>query len=183
MNHTICILGLGYIGLPTAGMFAVNGVPVLGVDINPDIVERVRKGGTHIAEPGLRTVIQAAVGSGALRVSGEVVPSEVFIIAVPTPLGQDKRADLSALLEAASMIAPHLEPGAMVIIESTIPPGTTEELVLPLLEKRGLKAARDFDLVHCPERVIPGKILLELVENDRIIGAMTLDAAKKAEKL
>ncbi|MDQ7822584.1 MAG: nucleotide sugar dehydrogenase [Candidatus Eremiobacteraeota bacterium] len=179
----ICILGLGYIGLPTAGMFAVNGMPVLGVDVNSAVVSQVAKGGVHIAEPGLRTVIQAAVGSGALRVSERPEPSDVFIIAVPTPLTAEKRADLSFVEEASSMIAPCLAKGNMVIVESTIPPRTTEKTVIPLIERPGLKAGVDFDVVHCPERVIPGKILLELVENDRVIGGITAEAARRAEAL
>jgi UDP-N-acetyl-D-mannosaminuronic acid dehydrogenase len=182
-SQRICILGLGYIGLPTAGMFAINGIPVLGVDINKDILSRVEKGGVHIAEPGLRTVIAAAVGSGRLTVSPEVQPSDVIIIAVPTPITHDKKADLSHLVSASRMIVPHLQKGNMVVVESTIPPGTTEEVVLPILQESGLKAAEDFDLVHSPERVIPGKVLLELTENDRVIGGITPAAAERAKLL
>jgi UDP-N-acetyl-D-mannosaminuronic acid dehydrogenase len=182
-KNRICILGLGYIGLPTAGMFAVNGVPVLGVDTKKEIVEEIRKGGVHIMEPGLRTVISAAVSSGNLTVSTEAAPAEVFVIAVPTPLTEEKRADLSYLFDAASMVMPHLKKGDMVIVESTIPPGTIQEGLIPLLEQGGLKVNADFDIVHCPERVIPGKILFELVENDRIIGGSSPEAAARAEKL
>ncbi len=181
--YRICILGLGYIGLPTAGMFAVNGVPVLGVDTKREIVDEVRKGGVLIMEPGLRTVISAAVSSGNLTVSTEVAPAEVFVIAVPTPLTDGKRADLGYLYNAADMVRPHLKEGNMVIVESTIPPGTIQEGLIPILEKDGLKVDVDFDIVHCPERVIPGKILFELVENDRIIGGSSPRAAARAEKL
>lgn len=182
-KNRICILGLGYIGLPTAGMFAVNGVPVLGIDTNKEIVDEIRKGGVHIIEPGLRTVVSAAVSSGNLTVSTEVAPADVFVIAVPTPLTEEKRADLSYLFDAAEMVMPHLKKGDMVIVESTIPPGTIQEGLIPLIEQSGLKVNADFDIVHCPERVIPGKILFELVENDRIIGGSSPDAAARAEKL
>lgn len=182
-NHSICILGLGYIGLPTAAMFAVNDVPVLGVDVNHDVVAKVSKGGVHIAEPGLRTVVAAAVETGKLRVSNDVEPSEVFIIAVPTPITPEKGADLSYLKDAATMIKPHLKEGNMVIVESTIPPGATEEAVIPILEESGLIAGKDFDIVHSPERVIPGKVLVELVENDRVIGGITKKAAERARDL
>jgi len=180
MEDRICILGLGYIGLPTAGMFAVNGRRVLGVDINSNVVKKVKKGGVHIAEPGLRTVVSAAVESGNLEVSQEVSPSKVYIIAVPTPITKDKRADLSHLESASEMIVPHLKKGNLVIVESTVPPGATEKVVIPILEKSGLKAGEDFDVVHSPERVIPGKVLLELVENDRVIGGITHKAAQRA---
>lgn len=182
-KNRICILGLGYIGLPTAGMFAVNGVPVLGVDTKKEIVDEISRGGVHIMEPGLRTVISAAVSSGNLTVSTEVAPADVFVIAVPTPLTEEKRADLSYLFDAAEMVKPHLKKGDMVIVESTIPPGTIQEGLIPLLEQGGLKVDVDFDIVHCPERVIPGKILFELVENDRIIGGSSPKAAARAEKL
>jgi len=182
-KNRICILGLGYIGLPTAGMFAVNGVPVLGVDTKKEIVDEISRGGVHIMEPGLRTIVSAAVSSGNLNVSTEVAPADVFVIAVPTPLTEKKRADLSYLFDAASMVMPHLKKGDMVIVESTIPPGTIQERLIPLLEQGGLKVNADFDIVHCPERVIPGKILFELVENDRIIGGSSQEAAARAEKL
>jgi UDP-N-acetyl-D-mannosaminuronic acid dehydrogenase len=186
----ICILGLGYIGLPTAAMFAANGITVLGVDINPKVVETLRAGQVHIHEPGLRELVETALQSGALTVAATPAEADAFIIAVPTPF-QDgkfgeyngetyKLADLRAVTAAAEAIRPHLRRGNLVVLESTSPPRTTVDLVAPVLEKSGLKAGLDFHLVYSPERVLPGQILRELVENARVIGGVTPEAAQAA---
>ena len=191
--NKICILGLGYIGLPTASMFAANGVQVVGVDVNPKVVETLRAGGIHIHEPGLREAVEAALKSGALTVAAAPVEADAFIIAVPTPFQQGKfgeyhgetykLADMRAVVSATEAIIPHLRRGNLVVLESTSPPRTTVDLVAPILEKSGLKAGIDFHLVYSPERVLPGQILRELVENARVIGGVTPQAAQAASDL
>lgn len=179
----LCVLGLGYIGLPTASMFAVSGLRVLGVDVNPRVVEWLQAGRIHIEEPDLQTLVQAALNSGQLEIRAEPSPSDTFIIAVPTPITEEHRADLRYVVSAAESIVPHLRRGNLVVLESTVPPRTTRDVLLPVLEKSGLKAGVDFALAHCPERVLPGRILIELVENDRIIGGLTPGCAERAAEL
>jgi len=181
MRQRICVLGLGYIGLPTAAVLATHGFEVIGVDVNPNVVNIINNGDIHIEEPGLRTLVQAAIKSGNLRAKPEPEEADVFIIAVPTPL-RDRRADLSYVESATKSIAPHLEKGNLAILESTVPPKTTGKLVAPILEQSGLKAGKDFYLAHCPERVLPGNILKELIENDRVIGGVTPESARKAQE-
>jgi UDP-N-acetyl-D-mannosaminuronic acid dehydrogenase len=164
-------------------MFAVSGLQVLGVDVNPRVVEWLRTGRIHIEEPDLQTLVQAALNSGHLRISADPEPADTFIIAVPTPITEDHKADLRFVVSAAESIVPHLRPGNLVVLESTVPPRTTRDVLLPVLERSGLKAGQDFALAHCPERVLPGKILMELVENDRIIGGLTLECADRAADL
>lgn len=174
----ICVLGLGYIGLPTASTFATHGLEVVGVDINPEVLETLRNGGLHIREPGLRTLVQAALGSGRLEVSEKPEPADAFIIAVPTPFFDDKRADLSYVFSASESIAPHLRQGNLVVLESTSPPRTTVDKVRPILERSGLSAGKDFHLAYTPERVLPGQILHELIENARVIGGIDRASAQ-----
>jgi UDP-N-acetyl-D-mannosaminuronic acid dehydrogenase len=180
---SLCVLGLGYIGLPTASMFAVSGAHVLGVDVNPRVVEWLQTGRIHIDEPDLQTLVQAAVSSGQLSISLELRPADTFIIAVPTPISTDHKADLGYVRAAAESIVPHLRRGNLVVLESTVPPRTTQDVLRPILERSGLRAGQDFALAHCPERVLPGKILIELVENDRIIGGLTTQCAERAADL
>ena len=168
---TLCVLGLGYIGLPTASTFATHGLKVTGVDTNPEIVQGLNNGQVHLIEPGLRTLVQAALQSGNLVARQEPKASDAFIIAVPTPFKENKRADLSFVISAAESILPHLEKGNLVILESTSPPRTTVDIVAPILEKSNLIAGVDFQLAYSPERVLPGQILRELIENARVIGA------------
>jgi UDP-N-acetyl-D-mannosaminuronic acid dehydrogenase len=170
--NKICVLGLGYIGLPTASTFATHGLQVVGVDVNPQIIQTLQKGELHIHEPGLRTIVQAAVRSGNLQISAEAQAADAFIIAVPTPFYDDKRADLSYVMSAAQSIVPHLQRGNLVVLESTSPPLTTVNVVQPILEQSGLKAGQDFLLAYSPERVLPGQILRELIENARVIGGI-----------
>jgi len=180
----LCVLGLGYIGLPTASTFATHGLNVVGVDVNTDVVETLRNGGLHIHEPGLRTLVQGAIQSGMLRVAAQPEPAEAFIIAVPTPFyDTDKRADMRAVISAAEAITPHLQKGNLVVLESTSPPRTTIDLVVPILEKSGLKAGDDFYLVYSPERVLPGQILRELIENARVVGGITPESAQAGHDL
>ena len=209
--NKICILGLGYIGLPTAGMFAANGLQVLGVDVNPSVVETLQAGGIHIHEPGLRELAQAALQSGTLTVAAAPSEADAFIIAVPTPFQEGKfgeyngdpstqlrqshrpdvpsggqaykLADMTAVISAAEAIVPHLRKGNLVVLESTSPPRTTVDLVAPILEMTGLRAGVDFHLVYSPERVLPGQILHELVENARVIGGVTPQSAQAGADL
>lgn len=179
----LCVIGLGYIGLPTASVFATSGLQVTGVDVNPRVVEIINNGQIHIEEPGLKTVVQAAINSGRLRAEVAPVEADVFIIAVPTPIGPDKAADMSYVEAAARAILPRLRPGNLVILESTSPPGTTRDLLAPMFAAAGFTIGQDLFLAHCPERVLPGKILKELIENHRVVGGMTAQCAQRARAL
>jgi UDP-N-acetyl-D-mannosaminuronic acid dehydrogenase len=179
----ICVLGLGYIGLPTASIFATHGAVVVGVDINPQIVRTLQNGELHIHEPGLRTLVQSALESGNLSIHSTPTEAEAFIIAVPTPFYEDKRADMRAVTAATEAIVPHLQPGNLVVLESTSPPRTTVDLVAPILERSGLKAGVDFHLAYSPERVLPGQIIRELVENARVIGGIDAASAEAGRDL
>ncbi len=191
--NKICVLGLGYIGLPTAATFAAHGVKVVGVDINPDIIDTLRRGDIHIHEPGLRETYKAALASGNLTVSTRPEEADAFLIAVPTPFlegksgeynGQQyKLADMRAVTSAAESIFPLLRKGNLVVLESTSPPRTTLELIAPILARSGLTAGRDFHLVYSPERVLPGQILRELIENARVIGGVTSESAQAGADL
>jgi UDP-N-acetyl-D-mannosaminuronic acid dehydrogenase len=170
--HHICVIGLGYIGLPTSSMFASKGIRVTGVDNNAHVIESLSQGRVHIFEPGLNEVVKSARDQGTLRVASQPVEADAFIIAVPTPFYDEKKADLSYVRSAAEAIVPVLRPGNLVVLESTSPPLTTREVVQPILERSGLKAGKDFLLAYSPERVLPGKIMQELVENARVIGGI-----------
>ena len=181
--NTICVFGLGYIGLPTASTFATHGLHVTGVDVNSRVVHTLRNGGLHIHEPGLRTLVQAALGSGNLVISEQAQPADAFIIAVPTPFYGDKRADMRAVIAAAEAIVPHLRPGNLVVLESTSPPRTTVDVVAPILARSGLNPGVDFYLAYSPERVLPGQILRELIENARVIGGLNHASAEAGRDL
>ncbi|MCE5208010.1 MAG: nucleotide sugar dehydrogenase [Chloroflexi bacterium] len=182
--NKLCILGLGYIGLPTASTFATHGIQVIGVDTNPKIIEGLRNEEIHIHEPGLRTLVQAAIHSGNLLVRSTPEQADAFIIAVPTPFYPDnKKADMRYVTAATESIVPHLRPGNLVILESTSPPRTTIDLIAPILERSGLKAGTDFYLAYSPERVLPGRILQELIENARVIGGIDRISAEKGRDL
>lgn len=179
----ICVLGLGYIGLPTAAMFATHGHEIVGVDVNKEVVEALNQGKIIIEEPYLDILVQAAVSSGNLIAKTEPDFADVFIIAVPTPIKPDKTADLSYVKAATQAIIPYLQKGNIVILESTSPAGTVNNLVLPLLEQSGLAIGTDLYVAHCPERVLPGRILIELVENNRIIGGINQRSSELVKDL
>lgn len=181
--NTICVVGLGYIGLPTATILAVNDAAVLGVDLRRNIVDGINRGESLIEEPGLAALLKTAAKSGNLRAAMEVAPADVFIIAVPTPVTETKQADMACVVEAAASLVPHLRPGNLVILESTSPPGTCRDLLRPILEQSGLKVGTDLFLAYCAERVLPGSILEELVNNDRVVGGVTPESARKARDL
>jgi UDP-N-acetyl-D-mannosaminuronic acid dehydrogenase len=184
----ICVLGLGYIGLPTASTFATHGLRVVGVDINQHVVGTLQSGNIHIHEPGLRTVVESALRSGNLTVSLQPEEADAFLIAVPTPFYEDQQgeyegrkyrlADMRAVTSATEAIIPYLRKGNLVILESTSPPRTTVDLVKPILERSGLKAGTDFYLCYSPERVLPGQILQELIENARVVGGISPESAE-----
>jgi len=191
--QTICILGLGYIGLPTAAMFATHGKKVIGVDIDKEIIDTLNGGDIHIHEPGLKDLVQEAMSEGNLKVSVEPSPADAFIIAVPTPFRKEliktpegesyRQADLRYVVAATKAIVPHLKPGNLVILESTSPPNTTSGVVQPILEQTGLRAGDDFFLAYSPERVMPGRILHELVNNARVIGGVNRLSAEKGREI
>ncbi len=181
--ESLCVLGLGYIGLPTASTFATHGINVVGVDTNTRIVESLNNGHVHLFEPGLRTLVQAAIGSKNLTIQSAPQKADAFIIAVPTPFKEEKSADLSYVVSAAEAIVPFLEKGNLVILESTSPPRTTVDIVAPILEKSGLKAGADFHLAYSPERVLPGQILRELIENARVIGGIDSESSEAGKAL
>lgn len=194
MNYQkICVIGLGYIGLPTASTFAAQGVQVLGVDVNPEIIGTLNRGEIHIHEPGLRDAVSSAIHSGNFRAALQPEPADAFIIAVPTPFhenklgehngNQYKLADMTAVISATESILPHLRKGNLVVLESTSPPRTTIDLVAPILERTGLKAGSDFFLCYSPERVLPGQIMRELIENARVIGGITPESSKAGADL
>lgn len=181
--RSLCVLGLGYIGLPTASTFALNGLKVVGVDVNRRVVDVLRNGEVHIREPGLRALVQTAFESGNLRIAEQPEPADAFLIAVPTPIRPDKRADLEAVRSAAQAIVPYLRRGNLVVLESTSPPRTTVDVVAPLLAESGLRPGEDFWLAYSPERVLPGQILRELIENARVIGGINRASAEAGRDL
>jgi UDP-N-acetyl-D-mannosaminuronic acid dehydrogenase len=171
MDRSVCVLGLGYIGLPTASFLATKGYRVLGVDISSRVVETINRAEIHIQEPDLDILVKSAVQSGRLTAATEPGSADVFIIAVPTPIRADKSPDLDAVEAAVGAIAPHVRPGNLVLLESTSPVGTTEDVVAGGLNRRGVDLS-SIHVAHCPERVLPGRILIELVQNDRVVGGI-----------
>ncbi len=181
--ETVCVLGLGYIGLPTASMFAKAGKKVTGVDVDPQVLQGIESGSIHIHEPGLQGLVDEALRSGNLSVSDVPQPADAYIIAVPTPVTNENKADLHHVFAAAQAIVPHLREGTLVVLESTCPPRTTVEQVAPILEASALAAGPDFHLAYTPERALPGRILKELVENIRIIGGIDAAASQAGRDL
>lgn len=184
---SVCVIGLGYIGLPTAAVVARSGCAVLGIDVHAHVVDTVNSGHVHIEELDLDALVQAVVARGTLRASLTVAPADIFVIAVPTPFAEDHAPDIRFVLDAARTIAPVLKCGDTVILESTSPVGTTERLRDLIAELRpDLRVPGrggdgvDLSIAYCPERVLPGRILHELVVNDRCIGGITPRCARKA---
>lgn len=186
----LAILGLGYIGLPTAVAIATRGIDVTGVDINPAIVAAICRGEVPFVEPDLAVGVSGAVAMGRLVATSEVPEADAFIIAVPTPFNEDRTADLSYVRAAAEQIATRLRPGNIVVLESTSPPGTTEMVsswisaVRPDLRMpRDGQNGADIYVAHCPERVLPGRIMIEIITNDRVVGGLTPACAQKAASI
>ncbi|BBO60036.1 UDP-N-acetyl-D-mannosamine dehydrogenase [Mycoavidus sp. B2-EB] len=196
MRHShfkkVCVIGLGYIGLPTAAMFASRKIRVAGIDIDQYTIDTINEGKIHIIEPELDIIVHAVVKEGYLKASAQPEAADAFVIAVPTPSKEDHSPDLSYVRAAAESIAPVLKQGDLVILESTSPVGTTDQMI------SWLKAARadlsfptshhkneppDINIAYCPERVLPGQVIRELVQNDRIIGGVTANCAQRAQML
>lgn len=183
----VVVLGLGYIGLPTAAVIARTGARVLGIDVSDHVVETVNSGRVHIEEVDLDGLVSGVVARGTLRASTQVEPADVFVIAVPTPFSDDHAPNIGYVLQAATSIAAVLKPGDTIILESTSPVGTTEQVrdllakLRPDLRVPGRTGeAADIAIAYCPERVLPGRILVELIDNDRVIGGITPRCARKA---
>ena len=175
-----CIIGLGYIGLPTAALIASKGYDVVGVDIDEKVVSTINKGKIHIVEADLEALVRSVILSGRLKAYNKIQPSDVYLICVPTPLHHHDdipKPNIDYVLSAAKSIAPFIKPGDLIILESTSPVGTTEKIQKLLNELQ--VNLEDVHIAYCPERVLPGKILKELVENDRIIGGLTSLSTKK----
>lgn len=187
---TISVVGLGYIGLPTAAVFASRKKQVIGVDVNQNAVDIINRGEIHIVEPDLDMVVHAAVTEGYLRATTRPEPADAFLIAVPTPFKGDHEPDLGYIESASKSIAPVLKKGDLVILESTSPVGATEQMAAWLAEARPDLSfpqthgeSSDIRIAHCPERVLPGHVLRELVQNDRVIGGMTPKCSELAISL
>ena len=186
----VSVIGLGYVGLPTAAVFASRGVQVLGIDTNRDTVELIKQGHVHIVEPDLDIMVKGAVAAGKLTAADRPQPADAFIIAVPTPFTDGHKPDLSHLKSAAENLAPVLKKGDLVVIESTCPVGTTEAFCGWLADLRpqltfphqdGEEA--DVQVAHSPERVLPGRVLIELVNNDRVVGGVSRRCAERTVEL
>ena len=177
MVKDICVIGLGYIGLPTAALLANNGYNVHGVDVIQATVDTINQGKIHIVEPGLEDFVKKTVDNGKLKADTRPTKSDVFIIAVPTPFREGFVPNLDYVISACKSIAPFVKSGDIVVLESTSPVGTTEKIG-EILKGSGVNISEIF-IAHCPERVLPGKILHELVQNDRIVGGLTLEATRK----
>ena len=186
--NKICVIGLGYIGLPTAAVFARSGVEVIGVDVNPKAVEIINSGRAHIVEADLDGLLHNVIENGNLKASLIPEEADAYLIAVPTPFKGDHEPDLAYVEAATRSIAPYVKLGSLIVLESTVPPGATEKIVEWLEEERpDLKdaggAGKAYYAAHCPERVLPGRVLIELVSNDRIIGGITTACSNKAKAL
>lgn len=193
--QTVSVIGLGYIGLPTAAIFASKGRKVIGIDVNQYVVDTINNGKIHIVEPELDLIVQSAVRNGYLKAAIEPEPADAFLIAVPTPFKSDTNnkipaPDLTYIKSASEMIAPVLKKGDLVILESTSPVGTTEQLAswlakirpdLSFPHQKGNNA--DINIAYCPERVLPGNVIKELIENDRVIGGMSERCSARAVSL
>ena len=180
----ICVIGQGYIGLPTAALFARSNCEVVGVDISEEMISNLNNGIIHIEEPGIADIIKNALEKKVYTASLTPQKADAFIITVPTPyIAENYSCDLSYVMTACNSILPYLEKGNVVIIESTIAPMSTDETIKPIFENAGFTIGEDLYLAHCPERVLPGRIIEELVHNDRIIGGVTQKCAIKASEV
>ncbi|MGO1101517.1 nucleotide sugar dehydrogenase [Priestia megaterium] len=183
MTKKLCVVGLGYIGLPTAVMFANHGLYVHGVDVNEKAVELIKNKQLHIEENGLQERLESAVDNGHFTVGTTAEEADIFIIAVPSPINEDKTANLNYVREATKSIFPYVRKGNLVILESTVPPRTVEDVMLPVLKETGLELGSELFVSHSPERVIPGKVFEELVNNDRIVGGINEESSRLTVEL
>jgi UDP-N-acetyl-D-mannosaminuronic acid dehydrogenase len=183
MTKKLCVVGLGYIGLPTAVMFANHGLYVHGVDVNEKAVELIKNKQLHIEENGLQERLESAVDNGHFTVGTTAEEADIFIIAVPSPINEDKTANLNYVREATKSIVPYVRKGNLIILESTVPPRTVEDVMLPVLKETGLELGSELFVSHSPERVIPGKVFEELVNNDRIVGGINEESSRLTVEL
>jgi UDP-N-acetyl-D-mannosaminuronic acid dehydrogenase len=187
--NTVAVIGLGYIGLPTAAILATNGLNVIGVDVNEKTVDAVNRGEVPFVEPDLGAHVSGAVSQGHLKAAVDTPAADAYIVAVPTPFKEDRSADLGYIEAAARGIAPQLQGGELIILESTSPPRATRHMadyilaLRPDLSLDGKDGKPELDFAHCPERVLPGRVMIELVTNDRIVGGVTAKAAERAKDL
>lgn len=180
----ICMIGIGYVGLPTAAMFASKGHKVIGYDLNQKAVDALNKGEIIIEEPGLLELVKECVSKGNLSATTVCPPDcDVYIIAVPTPINKDKTADMSYVESATKAIVPYLKKGNIVILESTSPPRTVEDLMIPILKETGLEIGEELLIAHSPERILPGKVLEELRTNSRIVGGINEKSSLEVKKV
>ena len=180
----ICMIGIGYVGLPTAAMFASKGHKVIGYDLNQKAVDALNKGEIIIEEPGLLELVKDCVQKGNLSATTTCPPDcDVYIIAVPTPINEDKTADMSYVESATKAIVPHLKKGCIVILESTSPPRTVEDLMIPILKETGLLIGEELLVAHSPERILPGKVIEELRTNSRIVGGINEKSSLEVKKV
>lgn len=179
--HQVCFMGLGYIGLPTAAIAAGKGFNTLGVDINEEIVEKINNGEIHIKEPGLGKLVEQVVEVGNLRAVTSPEPSDVFLIVVPTPFKENHEPDISYIEAATKAIIPLLKDGDLYIIESTSPVGTTDKMATYIFSEKPELIGKIY-IAYCPERVLPGNVLYELIHNDRVIGGINQESTKKAQE-
>lgn len=176
----VVVIGLGYVGLPTAALIARAGHRVIGVDTNESVVESLANGHCTISEPAVRQVVDGALADGRLTVSTSAKPADIFIVCVPTPVTDDHRAELGMVRSAIAATAPYVRKGNLVILESTSPIGTTETVIGQALRDAGLDPYEDVDVCYCPERVFPGETVREILQNDRVVGGLTPRAAERA---
>ncbi|HEX9568597.1 MAG TPA: UDP-N-acetyl-D-mannosamine dehydrogenase [Rhodospirillales bacterium] len=188
--NRLCVIGLGYVGLPTAAIFAGRGLTVTGVDVNAAIVDKINRGRIHIVEPDLETLVRDVVAAGRLRAVAEPAPADAFIIAVPTPFTDNHKPDLAYVMAAAEGLAGVLKKGDLIVVESTVPVGTTETISARLAElvphlgfphEKG--DAADVRIAHSPERVLPGQVVAEITRNDRVIGGISRRCGERAAAL
>jgi UDP-N-acetyl-D-mannosaminuronic acid dehydrogenase len=181
-TYDVCVVGLGYVGLPTAAVLATRGMKVAGVDVRDDVIATINAGEVHIVEPELDALVRAAVAAGTLRAMAKPPRAFAYLICVPTPFMDGHQPDLRYVEQATRAIAGALEPGDLVVLESTVPPGTTRDLVAAVLAERGLQAGVDVFVAHAPERVLPGAVIREVVENARVVGGVTEACTEKAAR-
>ena len=184
----VSVVGLGYIGLPTAAFIASKGIPVVGIDVNQEAVDSINAGTVPFFEPGFGELLARVVEEGTLSAQTEQIDADAYIVCVPTPFREDHSVDIKYIRTASEALAPYLKPGALVVLESTSPPGTTEDMAKHLIELRPDLSLDDEDenaifVAHCPERVLPGKIMEEMENNDRVIGGLTPKGAQLARDL
>lgn len=183
MTKKICVIGLGYIGFPTSLVFARAGFEVIGVDVSERVVSALNAGEVHIEENGLEEIFQDVRTNYAFKAQRHPEPADTYIIAVPTPVNADHTANVDYVVSATEAVLPYLRKGNTVIVESTIPPRTIDDVVAPVLTKAGWRVGEEIYLAHCPERVLPGRIFQELVENNRIVGGYNPQSAEKAAEV